>query len=1003
VTFDATGLFGGEYLVDLVVASNDPITPEVVVATTLQVTGAPDIDIGPLAIDFGLTFIGASPARAVSVSNVGTDLLTVTGVAVDHSDYSVDVTSFALNPGEDQEIVVTFAPTSSAVISANLTIESDDSDASVVVVSLTGEGIAPPVISVSPDTLAEALNTNEIAIQTLTITNGGEADLEWTVTAQPASWVTVDPVSGSVPGGTSTDLTVAFDATGLFGGDYLADLVVASNDPTTSEVVVPTTLHVTAVPDIVVDLLAIDFGLTFIGGSSASVVNVSNLGTDLLTVTGVSADHSDYSVDITSFALDPGGDQDIVVTFAPSSAGVIAGDLTIESDDLDDPIVVVSLTGEGIEPPVIAVSPDSLVKELPTGETSTRTVTIGNEGVADLEWDLGLRLVSTPASRTYMLTAPPGDPEEVDSGGSAAQPVGRSTSMPAILSDLTGVRILWDRSHNQADTGGWTTIISDLTLRGAEVIESIEPINQGYLATFDILWTIDSNSGWTQDNADAVAAWVQMGGALLLEGDNTASVPAFNLLLSTAGAGITYSTADGTGGPTTNVFPHQATAGVSMIQLQVGALAHLSSVVSPAGNLVNDATNVPAVAYSEVGSGRIVGMSDEIFSNSVIDLADNRLFAERVFGWLAAAAWLWVDPPSGTLPGSTSADVMVTFDATGLAGGAYEADIVVASNDPITPEVIVSTTLHVTGAVPVASVSLLPDTLGVDGAVSSIIARVVLPDGLDPRTVLPSTVGCLAVPAKSVTLDAVESRGRHSEITLEFDRLAVQRTRPNANEIELRITGKLEDGLLFEAVETLSVVRPRVQAPNGSETLLTGTVYPITWANPPGITPDHAEVYVSSHDASWLKIGTATTRSAFSWTVPSMPTETARIKIVAFDDRGELASDASDEVFAIIEGADAIGVSLPTVYALRPSAPNPFRTSTTIHFDLPADSPADLRIFDVSGRLVRVLASEGMPRGRHAVSWNGLDGHGQRTAPGVYFYRLKAGEFAATRRVVRLR
>ena len=96
---------------------------------------------------------------------------------------------------------------------------------------------------------------------------------------------------------------------------------------------------------------------------------------------------------------------------------------------------------------------------------------------------------------------------------------------------------------------------------------------------------------------------------------------------------------------------------------------------------------------------------------------------------------------------------------------------------------------------------------------------------------------------------------------------------------------------------------------------------------------------------------------------------------------------------------------LPTRTAVSQSAPNPFRIAATIRFDLPTDSPVDLRVFNVSGRLVRVLVNEvaGLPRGRHAVRWDGLDERGQRTAPGVYFYRLRAGEFAATRRVVRLR
>ena len=102
----------------------------------------------------------------------------------------------------------------------------------------------------------------------------------------------MDPPAGTVPSGASADASVTFDAAGLFGGDYLADLVVASNDPLSPEVIVSTTLHVTGAPDIDVDPLAVDFGPIFIGAATTSSVSVSNAGTELLTVEG--AGHNDF-------------------------------------------------------------------------------------------------------------------------------------------------------------------------------------------------------------------------------------------------------------------------------------------------------------------------------------------------------------------------------------------------------------------------------------------------------------------------------------------------------------------------------------------------------------------------------------------------------------------------------------------------------------------------------------------------------------------------------------
>jgi len=58
-------------------------------------------------------------------------------------------------------------------------------------------------------------------------------------------------------------------------------------------------------------------------------------------------------------------------------------------------------------------------------------------------------------------------------------------------------------------------------------------------------------------------------------------------------------------------------------------------------------------------------------------------------------AWLSAMPRSGSIPAGSSMDIEVTFDATGLCGGQYDANIVISSNDPDEPEVIVPAHLHV--------------------------------------------------------------------------------------------------------------------------------------------------------------------------------------------------------------------------------------------------------------------------------------------------------------------
>lgn len=85
---------------------------------------------------------------------------------------------------------------------------------------------------------------------------------------------------------------------------------------------------------------------------------------------------------------------------------------------------------------------------------------------------------------------------------------------------------------------------------------------------------------------------------------------------------------------------------------------------------------------------------------------------------------------------------------------------------------------------------------------------------------------------------------------------------------------------------------------------------------------------------------------------------------------------------------------------LRQNAPNPFASRTSIGFDLARRAPVSLRVYDVAGRQVRVLAEGVREAGSHAVEWNGRDEQGAPVKAGLYFCRLEADGAAETRRIV---
>jgi hypothetical protein len=84
----------------------------------------------------------------------------------------------------------------------------------------------------------------------------------------------------------------------------------------------------------------------------------------------------------------------------------------------------------------------------------------------------------------------------------------------------------------------------------------------------------------------------------------------------------------------------------------------------------------------------------------------------------------------------------------------------------------------------------------------------------------------------------------------------------------------------------------------------------------------------------------------------------------------------------------------------EPLQPNPFRGQTVLRFELSKTSQISFSIFDLSGRRVRHFPRSIRQEGGHQIWWDGCDDSGRKVASGVYIYRLSAGLFCETKRMV---
>ncbi|HEX9659909.1 MAG TPA: T9SS type A sorting domain-containing protein, partial [Rhodothermales bacterium] len=103
--------------------------------------------------------------------------------------------------------------------------------------------------------------------------------------------------------------------------------------------------------------------------------------------------------------------------------------------------------------------------------------------------------------------------------------------------------------------------------------------------------------------------------------------------------------------------------------------------------------------------------------------------------------------------------------------------------------------------------------------------------------------------------------------------------------------------------------------------------------------------------------------------------------------------------FTVAVGTAAEGESdLPSTFALHPNYPNPFNPSTTIRYDVPEQALVKIAVYDALGRLVEILSTKYQVPGTYAATW---DAAGRPT--GVYFVRMAAGTFVASRRMILIR
>jgi hypothetical protein len=803
-------------------------------------------------------------------------------------------------------------------------------------------------------------------------------------------WLSANPASGTLPPGAFTDLNVLFNATELYGGWYHGGLNILSNDPYNGLVFVSADLHVTGAPDIAVDPLALDYGWLYISLAETLAVDVSNIGTDLLDVTMLTMDNPEFTTDLTPFALNPRESRTLEVVYTPVTEGMTTGTLTLYSNDGNEPEVHVSLSGEGVVPPEIEVDPDTLRAAAMQGLVVTRNLRITNEGGSDLTWDAGAFTASAMTPGDYLELPKeeedprPGHPAVDGQGGPDAfgytwidsdEPGGPVFDWV----DITGVGTLMPIDGDD-ETGGPYPIGFDFPFYGQSFGEFYACTNGFISFTDDEDYYGNQplpNDGYRVPENLVAALWDD----------------------------LTFRYEQ-------RAYYHYDGTRLIVQYVNVPVLGYYSEpffdfeiILYPNGNIVFQYLTM--AAPSAPLNSCTIGIQNET-RDIGLEVVYNSDYIHEDLAILISAApeWLSLYPESGVIPAGEYQDVTVTFDARSLEDGLYEGVVNVSSNDLDEPMIHVPAYLIVDW-VEATFMDIDPNTLNLGSNGKWIDCKMGIPAEFDPALFLGYEAFLVAgddtlTPPERFSLEESDT-GYYAHF--KWSRSAVQEMLSEGQEVEIAVAGEVRDINWIKGYDYITVINPRMNHPNGGEVFDQGENIIVMWEPPTLDNPDSYTVLFSADEGvTWTEAASGITGLSVILDVPDVETEQALYRVYALKNGEPIGYDTSDLVFTINPDAGAGVVDeLPTVFALKQNWPNPFMGTTMLHFDIPKDVDVKLEVFDIRGRLVKSLVDRALPAGRYDIGWDGRDSQGRKAASGVYFYRIEAGQWSQTKRMVIVR
>jgi hypothetical protein len=311
----------------------------------------PNISIFPNTLDFFDVSVGQTMSLTVTILNSGQGQLVISNISSSNIFFSCNLNNLIINPGKSQNILIEFSPLIGGVQSTGvITFSNNDPDTPDIDLLVSGYG-ALPIINITESIIDfGSVVANNMKSKDVVINNTGRANLNLVISSN-SSFFTTSITNLTVEKNSSQTFSIMFSPE--FSINYSGEILLTSNDPN-NPVKTLSVLGVGVVsPKINVNTKVLRFNDVEIGNTQVLDLIVYNQGSMMLNFTTSLKNpvnfsgHATFSSEPNSGSIPISSQSILSITFKPNDPSDLEGTLKIQSNDVSEPILNISLQGTG--------------------------------------------------------------------------------------------------------------------------------------------------------------------------------------------------------------------------------------------------------------------------------------------------------------------------------------------------------------------------------------------------------------------------------------------------------------------------------------------------------------------------------------------------------------------------------------------------------------------------------------------------------------------------------